>query len=287
MAKHPCRICGHIGGRRRHQLCAACGVAKASFTKLIKSQKAFWLFIEGSKYLYDLTTVYLGHNEKLALLRNDHGQFWTTPYDIMCRTSGCQVCGKELAASTNIHNRKRTFMERLSKRLDISKYDFSKLIYHRNNIKSTVICTLHGKWQTTPNSLLSRHGCPICAHEHASWKMRSSRITRPATVYVIYLPEVGLYKIGVTTGTVKERYRKESVKYIVVVEVFYMTELEAYNVERYLLYTSYTTYKITYSVFVGGGNTELRSEVPLLAIMLSRAEEHCNVQRTDSIIFKF
>jgi hypothetical protein len=57
---------------------------------------------------------------------------------------------------------KFNFIEKVS---DIhgNKYDYSQVVYHRINESVTIICPVHGEWETTPNIHLQGHDCPKCA----------------------------------------------------------------------------------------------------------------------------
>ena len=45
-----------------------------------------------------------------------------------------------------------------------NKLDLSKFVYTKSNIKSTVICPIHGEFEATPNNLLRGRGCPTCGN---------------------------------------------------------------------------------------------------------------------------
>ena len=44
-------------------------------------------------------------------------------------------------------------------------YDFSKFVYEKNSVKSTVICPQHGLFQSRFDRLVQGHGCPECGNE--------------------------------------------------------------------------------------------------------------------------
>lgn len=55
------------------------------------------------------------------------------------------------------------------------KYDFSKFVYAKRDIASTVICLKHGEFVTRPKHLLDGSGCPECGNESISKKARERR----------------------------------------------------------------------------------------------------------------
>lgn len=46
-----------------------------------------------------------------------------------------------------------------------TKYDYSKVDYHKSKEKVCIICPIHGEFWQIPNSHLMGHGCPKCAIE--------------------------------------------------------------------------------------------------------------------------
>ena len=56
-------------------------------------------------------------------------------------------------------------------------YDYSKLVYKKSSEKFTVICKIHGPWQTTYHSHISvKRGCPKCA----GWGRTSKEVIKKA-----------------------------------------------------------------------------------------------------------
>ena len=53
-----------------------------------------------------------------------------------------------------------------------NKFDYSKMIIDRMNIKTTIICPIHGEFQQTPGAHLAGKGCNKCAREE-SGRLRS------------------------------------------------------------------------------------------------------------------
>lgn len=61
--------------------------------------------------------------------------------------------------------KKLTTIEFIEKAIKIhgNKYDYSKVIYIRNNVKVSMICKNHGLFHQTPKSHLIGQGCPTCS----------------------------------------------------------------------------------------------------------------------------
>lgn len=57
------------------------------------------------------------------------------------------------------------FLEKANNKFG-NKFDYSKVNYINCNTPITIICSKHGEFETTPTKfLVSKHGCPKCAHE--------------------------------------------------------------------------------------------------------------------------
>ena len=52
------------------------------------------------------------------------------------------------------------------------KYDYSMVEYINTNTKVSIICSKHGVFKQTPKNHINNHGCPKCALEYKSYKLR-------------------------------------------------------------------------------------------------------------------
>lgn len=133
-------------------------MAKITTDEFIKKARA----VHGDKYDYSLA-VYNGTLEKVRIICPEHGDFMQAPrYHL--RGSGCPKCGRIhsdlLRRETN-----QEFIEQ-AKKIHGDKYDYSKVIYERNNIPVIVICPKHGEFKILPVKHIHRHqGCPQCSEE--------------------------------------------------------------------------------------------------------------------------
>ena len=58
------------------------------------------------------------------------------------------------------------FIEKSNKVHTDNKYDYSKVVYGKNNTeKVIIICPIHGEFLQTPNGHLNGRGCPMCGNE--------------------------------------------------------------------------------------------------------------------------
>lgn len=105
---------------------------------------------------YDLSNFkYNGNKERGTAICYKHGEFQITPNSLL-HGHGCPTCKHEKMSIT-----KDEFVEQYIAKYEY-KYDFSEFIYNGNKKEGVVICSKHGKFESTPNRLLQGHGCPMC-----------------------------------------------------------------------------------------------------------------------------
>lgn len=115
---------------------------------------------ENNDLIYDEST-FNGSHQKIRIICPKHGEFWQIAKDHM-NGQGCPICGREkggLKRRSNTEKFISSFKELYGDKLDLSKF-----VYTKSNQRSTVICPIHGEFQSTPNSLLMGRGCPTCGN---------------------------------------------------------------------------------------------------------------------------
>ena len=115
---------------------------------------------ENNDLIYDESS-FNGSHQKVRIICPKHGEFWQIAKDHM-NGQGCPICGREksgLQRRSNTNKFISSFKELYGDKLDLSKF-----VYTKSNIKSTVICPIHGEFEATPNNLLRGRGCPICGN---------------------------------------------------------------------------------------------------------------------------
>lgn len=109
---------------------------------------------------------------------------------------------------------KTGFFVNLAKEIHGNTYDYSSVKYSLNNSKVTIICPTHGKFNQRPNNHLSGNGCPKCNVGGWDFKLDSWLNTKnsEATFYILkcYSDDEEFIKIGITSESIKERYRKKN-----------------------------------------------------------------------------
>lgn len=155
-----CPIHGEFKQTPTHHLkgqgCKHCAIIKThnkqrlSNTDFIKKAKK----VHGNKYDYSLTNhVRLG--DKVTIICPIHGKFQQTSGNHLAG-KGCKYCGGTSKMDTTL------FIEK-AKKVHGDRFDYSKVVYVNTITKVTITCPLHGDFEQTPNSHLSKSsGCYKC-----------------------------------------------------------------------------------------------------------------------------
>lgn len=141
--------------------CPQCAT-KQSHDMFRKTREQFILDaqnIHGNTYDYSKVD-YINTKTKVCIICPKHGEFWQTPMKHL-RGQGCPECGKD-KSSRNQGFTTETFIEK-AKLIHGDKYDYSKTVYNGYDVKTTIICPIHGEFEQTPDSHLQGSGCQRCA----------------------------------------------------------------------------------------------------------------------------
>lgn len=112
----------------------------------------------GDRYEYDVAS-YSQAKNPVRIKCAEHGWFEQEAGRHM-RGAGCRKCADVLISI----NRAGTLDNFLSKSREVhgDKYDYSRAVYKRSNIKVTIICPDHGEFDQLPNTHMQGSGCPAC-----------------------------------------------------------------------------------------------------------------------------
>ena len=103
-----------------------------------------------------------------------------------------------LKRDCNLSKRKKAFQKLQSNKEYKVLIDFSE--YVNNQTKIPIKHLNCGYiWKTTPNNLSKLSGCPGCSK-------KGFKYNDPAFLYFIYIPQLDLYKIGITSNWNRRKY---------------------------------------------------------------------------------
>jgi len=142
-------------------------------------------------------------------------------------------------------------------------YDYSVVDYTHAKSKVNIICKEHGVFNQIANKHLRGSGCKKCVYANITnnpnmvggysetiFKRNKNIALKQATLYLIKYKK--LYKIGITTRTVKHRF---GTKVKVIKLLNNITLLEAFRKEQKIL-KEYKEYKCRPEIWKAGGINE-------------------------------
>lgn len=111
--------------------------------------------------VYDYTDfVYINNKAKgIIHCRKCGRNFEKSPVNHIFQRQGCPYCSPK-------RTKPYTTEEAIEKAKSVhgEKYDYSRFVYVKDNVKSCIICPIHGEfWQTPNKHIVMRQGCPKCA----------------------------------------------------------------------------------------------------------------------------
>ncbi len=140
--------------------CPKCGRINSN----IKRTKSFSQFIIEARLIHEnkyeyFEQTYVNSKTKIKIRCPDHGIFSQIPFDHL-KGKNCEKCG------INIRQIKQTkpyskFIEEV-KLIHGDKYQYLEETYVNDSIKMTIICSIHGHFNQSPNNHLQGKGCPGC-----------------------------------------------------------------------------------------------------------------------------
>ena len=99
----------------------------------------------------------------------------------------------------------------------------------------TFNCVHHGTFESNLHNIAkSVYFCPLCSQDNNSWGGRTRRTDIKGTLYLIHIPLLNVWKLGVTKHTVEERQRDLSHEYEIVWTAGFTTLKAAYAEEARL-----------------------------------------------------
>lgn len=117
--------------------------------------------VHGDRYNYD-SVDYINNHTKITLFCERHGAFIQAPKNHL-NGNGCPKCSH---AMTN-----EEFITRVNE-VHNNKYSYVNTIYNKASEKIEIDCSIHGSFIQKAQSHLQGVGCPKCANESRSSKLR-------------------------------------------------------------------------------------------------------------------
>lgn len=261
------------GSKHLTKPCVSCARRKIAFNNFIKKatdkhdDKFDYSLITEQNYINLFTAVKIGCK--------NHGVFEQKPKDHISKANAKLCCPSCIAEFNKVHN-KRTIeswkdeLQQKAPHLSIAQHGNAD----SNLERCTVFCTHHGEFTTTLASIKTKkHICSLCAQDHNSWGGRFRRTDIPGILYFIEIPELNLYKLGVTSKTVAGRLKQLKFSYTILWEHHFPTLKEAYEAETRLFKKYKTSRRGRNAPAVLGkckGNSELMTcLIPKTAIQCS------------------
>lgn len=232
--------------------CSLCGkIAMAN-----KFRKPLQNFIDEASRLhnnaYDYThVVYKNNNIKINIGCKIHGQFYQTPRDHLSG-QGCKKCGLLRMAKNNT----TSLEEFKSKAIEVhaNKYSYENVEFNTLSDKVNITCSEHGSFMQNAASHLIGHGCTKCA-------IKGFDKNKPGTMYIVYLHDLKLYKVGITNLSTTWRLRKEN--FTIIQENHYELGYDAFIAEQIFIRDNREFAYKGNKLLKNGGDTEMFTMIKL------------------------
>ena len=157
-------VSNHLKGQCACKECRG----KSKDFKVIRSKEDFVKAAnEKYNYKFDYSKVdYKNTCAKVCIICPEHGEFWQLPQDHV-RGHGCFKCRTEHLAEVQSIS-KEQWLKLVIEKYN-NKFDYSKVNYINYISPVTIICPIHGEFETTPiNHYKSETGCSKCGREKAN-----------------------------------------------------------------------------------------------------------------------
>lgn len=154
----------------------------------------------GERYDYS-KTVYVNKRESVTIICAVHGDFQQRAQEHL-DGHGCNLCKFDVK-SLNQLTPKEVWLDRIGKYPGIEFKDLAQLSgYHST---ATLLCKYHGEFTVQLGKVgTAVHLCRDCAFvAHQPQSIRENLAGTEATLYYVYLPDIDMYKFGVTVNLEK------------------------------------------------------------------------------------
>jgi len=232
----------HLAGKG----CTKCGNNTHTTVSFIESAN----ILHANKFDY-AEVEYTLSTTPVTIICPEHGRFSQSPTNHLNGT-GCPKCGVVSSAKSKECSQEE-FIQK-AKKVHGDKYTYDKTTYTAARDKITITCPEHGDFEQLASGHLSGYGCKHCV----SYGGGKGDIHKKCMVYYFNVIGTDLYKIGLTSQSIEQRYRtqfdRDQIRLIYTTE--YDNGASAYKVEQHIL-KKYTRHKYKGDKVMSTGNTEL------------------------------
>lgn len=155
--------------------------------------------------------IYEGVRAKSTLICKAKGHRFLSDANNHLAKRGCPQCAKE-GISERVRSNTEEFIEKAVNKYGTTKYSFTKTNYVTAIEDVIITCKKHGDFIQTPNRFLNGAICPTCSYKENTENFHTlKKKTNKSLLYIIecFNEDEKFLKIGVTTRTVKSRFRDD------------------------------------------------------------------------------
>lgn len=115
--------------------------------------------VHKDKYDYS-KVVYVNSKAPVIIFCKKHKVYFEQRPNGHLRGADCVLCGNQKISDS----KRKDFTKFATDAISIhgKTYDYSKVVYINDRLKTEIICKLHGSFYQTPNAHLAGNGCPVC-----------------------------------------------------------------------------------------------------------------------------
>lgn len=183
----------------------------------------------GNKYDYT-KTIYTGAFKKVTVTCRIHGDF-SQEASAHKRHAGCPKCGQLSANSKNTLTKDK-FLQ-LSNTVHKHFYSYDQVKFINATTKVDITCPVHGIFSQSPYRHMKGTGCSYCNKYFNAYR-RSYYNNKKTIFYILKLPN-NVYKIGITTRSIDDRYKFENSSYSIILEQHFFDGKYAWDLEKHVL----------------------------------------------------
>jgi len=218
----------------------------------MKSRITVALTTHGDSFSFMKVNLLAPITENVTIVCGTHGDIQMPISHFISNKHGCRKCGEVAAAKAK--RKDLQYFTAEANKVHNNFYDYTSTIYVEAKVKLKIRCPLHGEFEQLASGHLQGYGCKMCA----SYGKGRVSPTVPCILYYFRIAGTSLYKVGITTRSLDERYRtkfdRDQIDLIFTKK--YSTGAAAYEAEQ-AIHREFTKYKYKGDKILKTGNTEI------------------------------